>query len=50
VIERRITEVELLQLVRKTNSAANLSVYQDGGRSSTGIPETLDIETSIAEI
>jgi hypothetical protein len=29
---------------RKTNSVVNLSVHQDGGRPSTGIPEILDTE------
>jgi hypothetical protein len=50
VIERRIREVEQLQLVRKTNSAENWSVHQDGGHPSTGIPEILDIEANTAEI
>jgi hypothetical protein len=31
VFERRVREVELLQLVRKTNSVVNLSVHQDDG-------------------
>jgi hypothetical protein len=54
VTERRIREVELLQLVRVseeiTNSAMSLSIHHDGGRPSMGIPEVLDTETSIAEI
>jgi hypothetical protein len=50
VTGRRIREVGLLRLVTKTKSTANLSVHQDGGRSSTGIPEILGTETSTAEI
>jgi hypothetical protein len=50
-----LREVELLQLVRvsekkKTNCAAHMSVDEDGGRPSTGIPEILKTEATIAEI
>jgi hypothetical protein len=33
-----------------SEQAVDLSVHQDGGRPSTGIPEILDTETSIVEI
>jgi hypothetical protein len=39
MIEKRIRECEL---VRKTHSALNLSIHQNGGRPNTGIPEMVD--------
>jgi hypothetical protein len=36
--------------VRKTDRAVNMSVHQDGGLSSTGIPEIMDTEANIGEI
>jgi hypothetical protein len=37
-------------LCETSEQAVNLSVQQDGGRPSTGIPEMLETEASIAEI
>jgi hypothetical protein len=37
-------------LYATSKQVANLSVHQDGRRSSTGFPEILDTEASIVEI
>jgi hypothetical protein len=37
-------------LCETTKQAVNLSVHQDGGRPSAGIPEILEAEASISEI
>jgi hypothetical protein len=37
-------------LCESSKEAVNLSVHQDGGRPSTGIPEILDTEVSVDEI
>jgi hypothetical protein len=50
LIEMRIREVELLQLVGKRNSAVNWSPHQHGGRSGTWIAEILATKVSIAEV